>query len=544
LDSIELVGTASDGSPSVLASQVCVLSSDCESVTGNGGNLTIETTRLLSRDGAAVDASTFGAGRAGNVLVRASDSIELSGRRPDGELPSGIFAQIGEGAIDDAGDAGTLTLETKRLTVQGGAQISTVARNAGNGGILTISASDSIQLSGTATPATAAPLDSYRSGVFVSAEPGATGNVGNLNITTGLLTVEEGARISADNLGSDNTGGNATLNVRQLIIRDGGQVRAGSFGEGPGGTLSVKDAESVQVIGTGTIGSTPVPSELFTEAEASGAAGKLSITTRNLSVQDGARVTVSSRGSGQAGDLQVQAHSIQLDNSGSLSADTSGGGGNIELRSPVLILRRSSRITTNATGSDITGGNININADVLAALENSDISANSRDFRGGNVIVTAQGIFGTQFREQLTPQSDITATGANSSLNGTVEINTPDVDPSQGLTELPNEPVNVEVAQGCQAAGTQASVAFFNTGRGGLAPNPYEPISSSNIWEDVSLPTQEVANSAGTVRASGSPATQPDKIVEAKGWIVNGKGEVVLVAEMPTTQSRSRCSLR
>jgi large exoprotein involved in heme utilization and adhesion len=207
-------------------------------------------------------------------------------------------------------------------------------------------------------------------------------------------------------------------------------------------------------------------------------------------------------------------------------------------------LRRSSRITTNAEGNDITGGNININADVLAALENSDISANSRDFRGGNVSVTTQGIFGTQFREQLTPESDITATGANSLLNGTVEINTPDVDPSQGLTELPNEPVNVEVAQGCQAAGTQASVAFFNTGRGGLAPNPYEPISSNNIWEDIPLATQRTENSASTARASGSPATQPDKIVEAKGWIVNGKGEVVLVAEMPTTQSRSRCSLR
>jgi len=541
LDFIELVGTASDGSPSALASQVCVLSSDCQSVTGNGGNLTIETARLLILDGAAVDASTFGAGQAGNIIVKASDIVQLIGRSPDSQFPSGMFAQVGQDAIDNAGDAGTLTLETKQLIVQAGAQISTVARNAGNGGTLSIKASDSILLNGTAPPATASPLDSYRSGIFGSAEPGTTGNVGNLNITTGVLTVENGARISADNLGTGQ-GSTQVLNVRQLIIRDGGQVRAGSFDEGPGGILTVNAAESVQVIGTGTIGSTPIPSELFTEAEASGAAGKLTITTGNFSVQDGARVTVSSRGSGQAGDLQVQAGSIGLDNSGSINADTSGGGGNIELRSPVLILRRGSGITTNATGIDISGGNINIDTDVLVALENSDISANSLDFRGGNVTITAQGIFGTQFRAQLTSESDITATGANSELNGIVTINRPDVDPSQGLANFPDEPVNnVEVAEGCQAGGNQASIAFFNRGRAGLAPNPYEPISSSDIWEDVPQSTQRTENSA---RASALPATLSDKIVEAQGWIVNEKGEVTLVAQMPASRSQSRCRLR
>jgi filamentous hemagglutinin family protein len=542
LNSVELSGTSLNA-PSGLGSQVL------ESATGNGGNLTVETGQLSIQNGAIVDVSTFGAGRAGNVLVRALDAVELMGTgtvsSPDGQIitiKSGIYAQVAEGAIPDAGDAGDLTIETGQLIVSGGAQISTAARAGGNGGTLTVNASDTIQLSGTAPSATADPLDNNRSGIFVSAEPGSTGNVGNLNITTGVLTVEEGARISADNLGSDNTGGDATLTVRQLIIRDGGQVRAGSFGEGPGGTLSVNAAESVQVIGTGNIGSTLVKSELFTEAEASGTAGVLNITTGNLSVQDGARVTVSSRGTGQAGDLQVQAGSIGLDNSGSISADTTGGGGNIELRSPVLILRRGSSITTNATGIDISGGNINIDTDVLVALENSDITANSRDFRGGNVNITAQGIFGTQFRTQQTSESDITATGANSELNGTVEINRPDVDPSQGLANFPDEPVNnVEVAEGCQAGGQQASIALFNRGKGGLAPNPYEPISSSNIWEDVPRSTQRTENSA---RASALPATLSDKIVEAQGWIVNEKGEVTLVAQVPASRSQSRCSLR
>lgn len=63
-------------------------------MTGNGGNLTIETRRLLLTDGAGIEASTFGAGNTGNILVRATDSIDLRGESADGDIPSGIFAQV------------------------------------------------------------------------------------------------------------------------------------------------------------------------------------------------------------------------------------------------------------------------------------------------------------------------------------------------------------------------------------------------------------------------------------------------------------------
>ena len=47
----------------------------------------------------------------------------------------------------------------------------------------------------------------------------------------------------------------------------------------------------------------------------------------------------------------------------------------------------------------------------LVALENSDIIANARQSFGGRVSINAQGIFGTQFRDNSTLLSDITATG-------------------------------------------------------------------------------------------------------------------------------------
>ncbi|MCT7970223.1 hypothetical protein NG799_28305 [Laspinema sp. D1] len=84
---------------------------------------------------------------------------------------------------------------------------------------------------------------------------------------------------------------------------------------------------------------------------------------------------------------------------GAIDADTVTGGGNISLRSRLAILPQGSRIT-NAQGENVIDGNINIDAQVLRALENSDISANSQDFRGGQVNINAQGIFGTEFRDR------------------------------------------------------------------------------------------------------------------------------------------------
>lgn len=96
--------------------------------------------------------------------------------------------------------------------------------------------------------------------------------------------------------------------------------------------------------------------------------------------------------------------------------------------------------------------------------------------------------------------------------------------------------------QGCQADKKHdASSVFFVTGRGGLAPNPYEPLSSNHIWEDVPSPTQRSENYTVAPRASGSLALSPNKIREAQNWLINETGEVVLVAESPIAPSEQGC---
>jgi large exoprotein involved in heme utilization and adhesion len=197
-------------------------------------------------------------------------------------------------------------------------------------------------------------------------------------------------------------------------------------------------------------------------------------------------------------------------------------------------MRHNSEISTIARGTG-NGGNIEIvDADSIIAVpsEDSDIVANAFEGNGGNINITTQGIFGLEFRDELTPESDITAS-SEFGVNGTVEINTPDFNPAQGLAALPVELVDAsrQIATSCAAVGDNK---FVITGRGGLPPSPNEVLSSDAVWVDWGTLNPKVENSSSPAVSTNPTAPEPAPIVEARGWVINGKGEVMLTASAPT----------
>lgn len=265
----------------------------------------------------------------------------------------------------------------------------------------------------------------------------------------------------------------------------------------------------------------------------------MKITTGQLVVQDGAEVSVSSQGSGNAGNLEVGSRSIRLDNQARLRSDTQAGEGNIILDSQDLVLRRGSRITANAEGT-AAGGNITIGTGVIAALENSDITANAVNARGGQINIDAQGIFGTEFREERTLESDITATSERGpEFSGTVEIITPDADLSSGLVNLPSVPVATEVVQACQPGGNQQQSEFVITGRGGLPSNPGEALSTDAVQVDLMSLNSEVERSASTAVSMNPTRSTPARLVEAQGWVIDANGNVVLTTNASSVSPRA-----
>jgi large exoprotein involved in heme utilization and adhesion len=553
---VQLIGTSADGQ---FGSNLAASAE--KNSTGDAGDLTIKTNTLLVKDGAVVSAGTFGAGKGADLSVDAQD-VQLIGTSADGRIGSGLFANANR---NSTGDAGNLTIKTNTLLIKDAAQVFTGTFGVGKGGNLSVDAQD-VQIIGPSADS------QYSSLLSAAAQRNSTGDAGNLTIKTNTLLIKDGAQVSvstfdvgkggnlsvdaqdvriigttADGLYSsllsasaqpNSTGdaGNLTIKTNTLLIKDGAQVFTGTWGGGKGGNLTV-DAQDVQVIGTSADGGI---SGLVTSTAPgpTGNAGDLTIKTNTLLVQDRAAITVQSLGTGTAGSLIVDANSIYLNNAAEITADTTGGGGDIFLRSPLLLLRNQSSITTNARGSGIPGGNIKIDAlngfIIAVPNENSDISANSVDFRGGKVEISAQGIFGIQRRNTPTPESDITATGASPEFSGSVELNTPDVDPNSGLVELPTVAVDTQIAQGCYSPG-YAQNSFIITGRGGLPPNPREAFSSNIVrpeWATLG-PSNDI-NSQQTIKENPPIPTPPAPIVEATGWGTNAKGEIVLTANAST----------
>jgi large exoprotein involved in heme utilization and adhesion len=106
--------------------------------TGRGGTITIETGRLTLTNGAQISLTTSGFGQAGNLAIAATESIDLIGETPRRQGSSGLFARVEAGAT---GNGGNINLETNRLTIRDGAQISTDTFGFGNAGDLFVNAS-------------------------------------------------------------------------------------------------------------------------------------------------------------------------------------------------------------------------------------------------------------------------------------------------------------------------------------------------------------------------------------------------------------------
>ena len=538
-----------------------------------GGDITITAELLSLAQGAFLSASTYSTGDAGNVNITAMDTVFFDGTNNEGKA-SGAFTQVKQGA---QGSSGNLNITTGSLYVTNGAALNTSTAGRGDAGDVNIIATDIVSFDG----ADSNGLSSRATSRMISQEQNQNKvNGGNLNITTGSLFLTNGAALSAstfgygdagdinitatdtiflDNSGSNrfegaivsravgNTaqgnGGNINITTGSLYVTNGAQLSASSSGLGNAGNLNIVATDTLSFDGLDTEGN---PSLVGSRVGSlgTGNGGNVNITTQYLSVTNGALISTTSFGQGNAGNIEITADSVVLDNPGKLTArTTSGNGGNISLQvEDVLLLRNNSVISTDA-GAGGDGGNITINAGFIVAVpqENSDIIANAYQGRGGRVEITTQGIFGLRFQNEFTESSDITAS-SSFGLSGTVKISRLALDPSQGLTSLPTDVVDptAMIDYQCQVGRSSTENKFTMTGRGGLPPNPNEPLGEEDWLEDLGSPMEvgEVggAGEAGEIVSpvvGNASASSPKQIVEAQSWMIDSDGRVALTVQVP-----------
>ncbi|MCW5313308.1 filamentous hemagglutinin N-terminal domain-containing protein [Nostoc sp. KVJ3] len=528
----------------------------------NAGGVYIQGEQIQFTDGSLVLAQNLGSLPGGDIRLQATKAINLIGTTPDATIRSGVRNEaLGRGA------GGNISVITPSLTLKAGAGLSNSTIGSAPGGNIQIEAM-AIDLSGF-SPINPSVITTINSTTL------SMGNAGDVVINGNSLLISSGASLSSSTFGSGSSGkvtvsnnnttvtgenpsgfysnigiitfatGNAktlTLNTANLQILDGGAVLATAFFVGNGGDLSINATESITVsdrgrtnnsnINASTIRPDPLLRQRFGLPDILMAnAGTVSIITPKLILTNGGTVSVTSQGSGNGGNVKINADTIKLNHQGFIQAQTeSGNGGNITLETTnLLFLRDNSLITSTASGNG-NGGNININAPIIVGLENSDIVANAVRGHGGNIQITTQGIFSLKFRDQLTPDNDITAS-SELGVNGNVQVNTIGVDPNAGLVELPANVTDPsqQIASGCSA--NQGS-RFVATGRGGIPQNPTQEVRSDRPWSDIRNLNAYRKNNTVTIQIPESP----QMLVQSTGVRRRADGKIELVADKLFTQ--------
>ncbi|MFP4318751.1 MAG: ShlB/FhaC/HecB family hemolysin secretion/activation protein, partial [Phormidium sp.] len=555
-EGIELSGGSESGNfPSSITTQADV------GFTGNGGSLLIQSPQITLLDGAEISATSFGAGNAGNLTIRASEFLELRGQfiGQDNELiPSGIATQVEPSQTDEAlpgrrggdilietaelrvfdaalitaatagaGRGGDITVNTQRILARDGGQILSNTVSSGEGGILDATASAFIELTGT-SPDGQQPSGLFTQSQGVLVEAGA-GNAGALRVNTNRLSLNAGGAIAADTF-LDGQGGSIAVNADRIELTGRSALPSGSPAADPDGRL---------------------PSRITAQTTGTGNAGGVTLNSPFLSITDGAQVGVDARlGGGAAGDVTLNIPDIRLQNNGRITGETaSGQGGNLRFTSQDIRLLDDSNISTTAGTADLPGdgGNITINTNTLVGLGNSNISANAFDGSGGVIEITTEGLFGLQVRsrqdlEQLSDNliefdprnldsNDITAISrTNPDLSGLVNLNTPEVDPVSALVELEDRPVNAAVDQNPCIQGSETELVV--TGGGGLPPSANDPFSGTGPWQDLRLDPLDDPQSHDNLPDESPQARSPSpqRIRQAQDWTLNAEGELVLTA--------------
>jgi hypothetical protein len=277
--------------------------------TGNAGQVTIDTGRLIVRDRARV---TTGAsvGRAGNLLIQATDSVDILNR--------GFLITVSDGA----GVGGDIAIATQNLTVQDGF-IFTSTTTQGNAGSLSINSLESVRIAGT--------------GIISTGALG-SGAGGNLSIETGTFTMSDQSGIVISGFSQGNSG-NLRLRATNAVNLTGAGVvlSTGNLGTGTGGTMEIETGQML----------------VSDQAEVSsfsigGNAGNLTIRTEQLQVRDEATVATGTD-TGNAGNLTIQATDfVNLVNGSALLAisTVTGSGGTIAIDTRNLTLQNGGQIGT------------------------------------------------------------------------------------------------------------------------------------------------------------------------------------------------------
>ena len=333
-----------------------------------------------------------------------------------------------------------IQLQAKSIELTDGAKLTADTAGPENAGDILIKA-DSVKFSGTRPVSSEQALDPTNSqelissGAFSQVLRGATGNGGKIDIQTRLLTVSKGAQISAVTNGQGHAG-SINLNVTQQAEFDGvGSSKANILrNNGSDGYFLSRTFELFAPSGAFS----SVRKDAIVREEVRDITGSVTITTPSLRVINGARLTSSLSGTGNGGDVKINANNILLSNAGPNATtpgavdDFSGGisvlnqgigtGGNITINTDRLKVENGIVIAALTRGNG-NAGTVAINAKESVAIDRSflisDVQVGGTGI-AGDITINAPSL-------RVTNGARLTSSLSGTGAAGDVKINANDI---------------------------------------------------------------------------------------------------------------------
>jgi filamentous hemagglutinin family protein len=470
--------------------------------TGRAGDISLNANNISLVNGGLVNSFTLFRGNTGNLAVNVGDTLSLDG---------GIISTIVNERRAE-GNAGDINIQTGSLRMTNGAKLQTSTLGIGNAGNIKIDTNNAISLD--------------NSNLSIN-NVLATGRVGNISINTNNLSLSNNSQLSNTNAFGDSEPGRIDINATETISLDNsnlfngnisGDVRAGdikintrnlflannsrlfstsTFGTGDAGQIEINASDRISLKNTSRIESSSILSQ--------GGGGNISLTTNRLNLADNSTINNSAVVTrGNAGNIDIKANLVILENSQIATISNSGESGNINLQvGKTLALQNNAQISTQARG-DSSGANLTINAESVIASPrgNSDLVARVASGSGGNLNINAQQVY------ELEESQAIAGNQTND-----LQANT-----TLGLREnrLFSVPDNPDVDFGDEAIAIS------------------EPIAANEIIAQACSASKNnpPVNNQLTVIVEPESIEKPstENVIPARGWRINDKGLVELTS--------------
>ncbi len=301
----------------------------------DSGLIAINVNELHLDNQADIDSRAFGPGQGGQIIINVAGNTTLSGN-----------SQIRTSSLStstQAGDAGNITIKTQSLNLSD-STISSTTAGPGQGGDITIKASQYINLISTADFSTAIVASSKSNTSHTDA-----GNAGRIFISAKDLNLS-GAASQIDN---------------------------STYGSGQGGSITLQVADCLRLTDQALISA---------DSSGTGHAGSIYVNATTLEMDNGTISTAAETSAG--GNIIVNARTQLNMNNSLLSATVNGGvgnGGNLAISNPRFFNLTDSNIIANASGGH--GGLILVITGTPIKSHNSSITATSETGLEGEVKV-------------------------------------------------------------------------------------------------------------------------------------------------------------